>query len=182
MTPTTSTTACAPTCSASTTSPRSAWSATSSARSRRRIRGSTPAHRAHELVRRLITRMIEDVIAETGAARRGARAALGRRRARMRRSRSLRFSPAMAKADADDQGLPLSAHVPPCPRRAHHGRGRGAWCASFSPIMRASRPTCRPNGPTASIRRDEAALCAPHRRLHRRHDRPLRADRARALF
>ena len=65
MTPTTSTTACAPTCSRSTTSPPCRSSATSSREIDSAHAGLDAARRAHETVRRMITRMIEDVIAES---------------------------------------------------------------------------------------------------------------------
>jgi dGTPase len=63
-----------------------------------------PARRAHETVRRLITRMIEDVIAETGrrlAALKPVSVAQVRNAARPVAA----FSPAMEKADADIKGF-----------------------------------------------------------------------------
>ena len=102
-TPTTSTTACAPICSRSTTSPRLASSATSCARSTRQWPGLEPARRVHETVRRLITRMIEDVIAETerrAAAHKPSSAELRRAVGPL-----VAFSPAMQKADADIKGF-----------------------------------------------------------------------------
>ena len=65
----------------------------------------------HETVRRLITRMIEDVIAETGRRAGGAQAASA---AEVRQAARplVAFSPAMEKADADIKGFLLSAHVP----------------------------------------------------------------------
>jgi dGTPase len=76
--------------------------------------GIEPARRAHEVVRALITRMIEDVIAETG------------RRVAMLQPRSVvevreaprpvvGFSPAMEKADRDIKGFLY-------PRMYHHDR------------------------------------------------------------
>ena len=63
-----------------------------------------PARRVHELVRRLITRMIEDVIAETGrrvaALKPGSAADI-----RHALQPLVAFSPAMAKADADIKGF-----------------------------------------------------------------------------
>jgi dGTPase len=63
-----------------------------------------PARRVHETVRHLITRMIEDVIAETG---RRAAALKPRSAAQVRHAaRTLvTFSPAMEKADADIKGF-----------------------------------------------------------------------------
>ena len=66
--------------------------------------GLEPGRRVHEVVRRLITRMIEDVIAETGrrmAARKPGAAADIRHAARP----VVAFSQAMAKADADIKGF-----------------------------------------------------------------------------
>jgi len=63
-----------------------------------------PARRVHETIRRLITRMIEDVIAETGrrvAAIKPGAAADVRRAARP----TVAFSPAMERADADIKGF-----------------------------------------------------------------------------
>jgi len=63
-----------------------------------------PARRVHETVRRLITRMIEDVIAETGrrvAALKPGSATDVRHAARA----TMAFSPAMEKADADIKGF-----------------------------------------------------------------------------
>lgn len=63
-----------------------------------------PARRVHELVRHLITRMIEDVIAETG--RRVAAFKPGSAADIRHASQPLvAFSPAMAKADADIKGF-----------------------------------------------------------------------------
>jgi dGTPase len=66
--------------------------------------GREPVRRVHELVRRLITRMIEDVIAETG---RRAAALTPRSAADIRHASQplVAFSPAMAKADADIKGF-----------------------------------------------------------------------------
>jgi dGTPase len=66
--------------------------------------GLEPARRVHETVRRLITRMIEDVIVESGRRM----AALQPRSAadiRHATSASVGFSAAMAKADADIKGF-----------------------------------------------------------------------------
>ena len=137
MTPTISTTACAPSCSRSTISPRCRSSATSSPRSAGRRADLDPGRIAHELVRRLITHMIEDVIAETGRRLRRARAAVGRGCAR-RAGPVGSFSPAMARGRSRHQGLPLSAHVPAPAHHAHHGRCRDAWSAICSPAMPSS--------------------------------------------
>ncbi|HZL62682.1 MAG TPA: deoxyguanosinetriphosphate triphosphohydrolase [Pseudolabrys sp.] len=62
-----------------------------------------PARRVHEVVRRLITRMIEDVIAETG--RRAAAHKPSAAEIRKAVSPLIAFSPAMQKADAAIKGF-----------------------------------------------------------------------------
>ena len=62
-----------------------------------------PARRVHEVVRRLITRMIEDVIAETG--RRAAAHKPSAAEVRKAVSPLIAFSPAMQKADAAIKGF-----------------------------------------------------------------------------
>ena len=105
MTPTTSTTACAPGFLPSTSSPRCRWWATFCATSAASHPSSIRPGCVHELIRGLITRMIEDVIAETDRAPAGAGAALGRRRAPCAGARSAAFSPAMAEADRAIKGF-----------------------------------------------------------------------------
>ena len=145
-----------------------------------RIRGSMPARRAHETVRRLITRMIEDVIAETG---RRAAAHKPRSAAEVRRAAGplVAFSPAMQKADADIKGFLY-------PRMYRHervmrvmGDAEGVVRDLFAHY--AGKPTDLP-AEWARWHRSArwGALRAPHRRLHRRHDRPLCADRACEIF
>ena len=155
-TPTTSTTGCAPSCSRSTISPRCRWSATSCARSRAQHPRIEPARRVHELVRRLITRMIEDVIAETPRARspsssprraddvRAAGAAGGRRSRRDGGGRPR------------DQGFPLSADVPPRAYHADHGRRRARGARPVRALRRTARATCRRNGAHGLDPADEA--------------------------
>jgi dGTPase len=62
-----------------------------------------PARRVHEVVRRLITRMIEDVIAETG--RRAAAHKPSAAEVRKAVSPLIAFSPAMQKADTAIKGF-----------------------------------------------------------------------------
>ena len=62
-----------------------------------------PPRRVHETVRRLITRMIEDVIAETG--RRAAAHKPTAGEVRKAKGPLVEFSPAMKKADADIKGF-----------------------------------------------------------------------------
>ena len=119
------------------------------------IRSTSPGfdatRTAHELVRRLITRLIEDVIAETdrrlqalraGSADdvRGAAQPVGA------------FSAAMAEADRAIKVSSAHIGMRGCP---HHGRGAG-WLASVRAHSAASR-TCRRNG---RRRRTKPAACA----------------------
>jgi len=62
-----------------------------------------PARRAHEVVRRLITRMIEDVIAETG--RRAATHKPSAAELRKAKGPLVEFSPSVKKADAEIKGF-----------------------------------------------------------------------------
>jgi dGTPase len=62
-----------------------------------------PARRVHEVVRRLITRMIEDVIAETG--RRAATHKPSAAELRKAKGPLVEFSPSMKKADAEIKGF-----------------------------------------------------------------------------
>ena len=102
MTPTTSTTACAPICSPWTTSP-GAGGRRHRARDRWRSRLDA-SRRAHETVRRIITRMIEDVMAESGR-RIGALKPRSYGDVRNAASAVVAFSPAFVKADADIKGF-----------------------------------------------------------------------------
>ena len=82
-----------------------------------------PARLAHELVRRLITRMIEDVMAETGNRLR----ALAPRSAddvRDAGGAGGRLLAGHGGGRPRHQGLSLSPHVPSRPHHAHHGRCR----------------------------------------------------------
>jgi dGTPase len=65
--------------------------------------GLEPVRRAHETVRRLITRMIEDVIAETGKRAAAYKPTIGE--IRKAKGPLVEFSPAMKKADADIKGF-----------------------------------------------------------------------------
>ena len=80
-TPMTSTTACAPGCSRSAILRTCRWPATSCATSTGAIPRSTPTRRGAELVRELISRLIEDVSQQALRGDRGGDTRLGRRRA-----------------------------------------------------------------------------------------------------
>ena len=107
------------------------------------------ARMAHELVRRLITRMIEDVIAETGRRLRALAPRLGRRRASRQRP-GRRVLAGDGGGRPRDQGLSLPAHVPACARHAHHGGGGDVVCDLFARYAQPAVRHCRRNGPRAS--------------------------------
>ena len=174
MTPTTSTTGCAPTCSPS-RSCRGAADRRHPGRHRRRLSAArTGARRSHELVRRLITRMIEDVIAES----RRRLGALGPRSADdIRRAGApvVAFSPTMARPTAPSRRS--------CSRACTAIRGSCAIMGEAEAVV----------GDLFGVICDAPANCRgracgglaarpPSRRLYRRHDRPLRALRACAAF
>ena len=104
MTPMTSTMDCAPSCSRSTISPRCRSCAISWAISASRHPNLDAVHTAHELVRRLITRLIEDVIAEAGD-RLAALSPHGADDVRHAAAPVAGFSPAMAEADRAIKGF-----------------------------------------------------------------------------
>ena len=182
MTPTTSTMACAPICSRSTTSPRSASIGDIS----REIDAAHPrldaARRAHE------TGAPPDHAHDRGRDRRDRPA----RRARSSRARPPRCATRRGRWSA----FRRRCRRPTPPSRAFSIRACTATrasmrimgdaetraCAICSRTTRAT-PTDLPaewaDGARSARRRRAGA---PHRRLHRRHDRPLRADRARAVF
>ena len=111
-TPTTSTTGCAPGCSTLDASPSRAYRR-DPRRDRARVsRPRRPSACAHELVRRLITAMIEDVIAREPRAARRARAGIRRRRARGRAAGG-RLLAGDGGGRACDQGDARHARLPP---------------------------------------------------------------------
>ncbi len=139
-----------------------------------------PSRLVHELVRRLITQMIEDVVAETGNRLR----ALAPRSADDVRHAPApvgAFSPAMAEADRAIKGFLY-------PRMYRHprimrimGDAERAICALFTRY--AERPDDIPAEWAQLVETEgKAGASAPYRRFHRRHDRPLRTGRARAAF
>ncbi len=143
-----------------------------------RYAGLDAARRTHELVRRIITRMIEDVTAESGlhlAALAPASAAA----VRAAPAPVIAFSPAMQAADAAIKGFLY-------PRMYRHARVMGVMRDAeavvrdlFAHFM--GHPADLPAEWGEGIAQAERGRArAPRRRLHRRHDRPLRADRARA--
>ena len=151
-------TASAPGCSASPSSAR----CRSPARALAQVRGAYPGidgtRLLYEAIRRLITWMIEDVVAETERrlAELAPRSAGDVRHAP---SATVAFSPAM-QGDLDrlarlsrDQRLPPSAH-----RRASCGM-RDRWSATCSSATATTRRRSRPNG--ASRRRRAARRPMP---------------------
>ncbi len=84
-----------------------------------RHRKLNSARRAHELMRRLITRMIEDVITETG---RRLQALAPRSAADVRHARAggRGILAGHGAGGSGHQGLSPSAHVPPCAGQSYH--------------------------------------------------------------
>ena len=134
-----------------------------------------PARRAHELIRRLITRMIEDVIAE--AKRRFHALRLGSvEEVRSAGDPVIGFSAAMAVADRAIKDFLYPRMYRHDARHADHGRGGGRGAQSVRPLRGESHGHAR--GTAQQARRDRRdSPGAGHRRLHRRHDRPLRHGR-----
>ena len=139
-----------------------------------------PNRVVHELVRRLITQMIEDVIAETS----GRLQTLAPRSAddvRHADRQVVGFSAAMAAADRAIKGFLY-------PRMYRHARimrimgdAEGVVCALFARYSAKARRHAGGMG-TDRRGRGRSRPPSPNRRFHRRHDRPLRAGRARAAF
>ena len=141
--------------------------------------GLESARRAHELVRRIITRMIEDVIAECG------------RRVAMLKPRSaadvheaprpiVGFSPAMDKADRDIKGFLY-------PRMYRHDRVMRVMDDAEGVVRDLfGHYSATPDGFAGGMARwnrgKRPRLRPPHCGLYRRNDRPLRADRAHEVF
>ena len=179
MTPTTSTTACAPTCSRSTISATLPLARRPPARDRRRPSAASSRRAAcHELIRRLITRMIEDVIAESRRrlAAAGARSADEVRRAGGAGDRVLRRDgrrPTGRSRRSCCRACTATQRVMRIMGEAEQRRRR-----SVRRLHARRRPSCRAEWRQGLDRCDDTAPGPPHRRLHRRHDRPLRPDRA----
>ena len=139
-----------------------------------------PERLVHELVRRLITQMIEDVIAETS----GRLQTLAPRSAddvRYADRPVVGFSAAMAEADRAIKGFLY-------PRMYRHARimrimgdAEGVVCDLVRALQRKARRHAGRMG-TDRRGRGRSRPPAPDRRFHRRHDRPLRAGRACPAF
>ncbi len=139
--------------------------------------GLSGRRQIHELVRRLITRMIEDVI----ACSQRRLAALGPAGCDDIR-RAARAGGGVFSGDGGGrpchQGFFVPAHVPPSPGDADHGRCRGGGAGAVRPLpARSRRAAVAPRRAGA-----RAGPLAGDRRFRRRDDRSLRALRARAAF
>ena len=173
-TTTTSTTACAPGCSRSPTSPTCRWSARCSARCRTAIPAWTHDRLIGESIRRLIDRMVADLLAET-------RARARRRRGRARRTSCAgsagRSSPSPTRWRRNDAGLRAFLFE----RMYRHYKVNRMTSKARRVVRELFRlflaePELPARGMDASRRRAAHAAHGPAgRRLHRRHDRPLRA-------
>ena len=118
----------------------------------RSIRGIEPGRRAHELVRRLITRMIEDVIAREPPPASSTLEPASADDVRSAGAAGGRLLGGDGRGRPRHQGFPLSAAVPPCPHHADHGRGRGGGAAAVRALRARRRATCRRNGSAGSTR------------------------------
>ena len=90
------------------------------------------------------------------------------------RPRLVGYTPEMAEGVRELEGLPVQEPLPPLPRRAHGRQGRPHPARPVRTRTSASRCSSRPTtrrAPADGV--DRVRL-----RLHRRHDRPLRARRA----
>ena len=140
-----------------------------------------PGRHAHELIRRLITRMIEDVIAQSRPPHRRARAGLGRRGAQRRPADRRLLARRWREADRAIKDFLY-------PRLYRHARIMRIMDEAEEVVRRlfahyvddAGRPAGRLAGglDAGRCRRPRAA----DRRFHRRHDRPLRHGGAHADF
>ena len=140
--------------------------------------GIGPSRLIHEAVRRVINAMVEDVLAETRRRLADAAPEIGGRHPRPRPAGG-GVLPAHGGDRPHGEGLPLQAHVraleaQPLALQGTPGRGR--------PVRPAVRRAQLPALAVARARRAgrDPGPRPPGRRLHRRHDRPLRPRRAQA--
>ena len=138
------------------------------------------ARRIHEFIRRLIGLLIEDATAETGRRL----AALAPRSAddvRQAPSAVVGFSAPVAEAEAAIKEFLKT-------RMYRHERVQRVMSEAANVVRdlfaRYSRhPDDLPSGMAGrAYRHGRGRPCPPHRRFHRRHDRPLRARRTHAAF
>ena len=126
-------------------------------------------------------RMIDDAIAETRAAARRARAHEAPTTCAMRRAAVVAFSPAMQRDLDALRAFLATRRLPPSAHRQHHGRcrerGRATCSSATATIPAALPPEWREQAPPRGTPAHARHIC----RLHRRHDRPLRAGRASPL-
>ena len=134
----------------------------------------------HELGRRIITRFIEDAIAESRRriAEAGVRSIDDVRAA----GRTLvGLSAPLRGGGRRDQGVSVRQHVSPGRRDAGARRWPIRSCAACSPLSSPTRRRCRANG-RQGARDARGRPRARGRRLYRRDDRPLRHRRTSAHF
>ena len=148
------------------------------------IRASYPGLDAgrlvHELIRRLIGLLIEDVIAETSRKLAALAPQLGRRRAAgVIAGRG--FSPATAEADRAIKSflkVRMYRHA-----RVMHVMDQAAGVVRDLFARYSAHPGDLPAEWSEGLAGlEERGARPPHRRFHRRHDRPLCARRARAAL
>ena len=140
--------------------------------------GIDPARLTHELVRRLIGKLIEDVVGES-VRRFGVTAPTSADEVRAAGEPMVAFSAADGVGRPRDQGIPLDQHVPPSAGDRRDGGRRGRGARAVRALLRvAAGHAARMGAGPRSRRRGGAG--APRRGFHRRNDRRLRAGRARA--
>ena len=137
-----------------------------------RYPGLEPPRRIHEVVRRVITRFVEDVIGESER-RLAALAPAEAEAIRARRRPGRRLLGADGCGGRGDQGLPPPAHVPPSARRRGPRQGRGSGARPLRPLHRGALRHARGVALRLGAGR-RGARGPPRRRLHRRHDGQLR--------
>ena len=121
------------------------------------------------ILRRMLSRQVDDVIDATRAAL--AAAAPASADAVRALPPLVRFSAAMRAQQRAAQALPAARSCTATRRSSRRPTARGAWCRAVRGLLR--RPAELPQAVAA-----HAAAAPGDRRLHRRHDRPLRAARA----
>ena len=171
---TTSTTGCAPSCSRSPISPSVPVIGGLLREVREQYPGIEPARPTHELVRRLIGRLIEDVRRRERAARCGAAAPTSADEVRAAGAPAGRLLGRDGRGGPRHQGVPLR---PTCiATRASSpswARPRSVVRDLFAPLLRAIRTTCRRNGRDGLAGADGGSAARRGRRFHRRHDRSV---------
>ena len=180
MTRTTSTTACAPACSISPTIRAVPFVAALLDEIERRHPGLERPRVIHELTRRVITRFIEDAIAESQRPHRRRRRRPARRRAAGGQAAG-RLLAADGGGRPRHQGVSVRQHVSPPAGDDGCASGPTRWCGRLFSAYVAD-PAAMPPRLGGQGRRERSRARPRRRRLHRRHDRSLRHERISPAF